>query len=127
MNFIASIKLKYLTTVAHRTGTRKKSHVLLQSAYTVGGMIKYYLKVNKLKIYIVNPGAQVGKLQPTDQVWFTVFSSYIDKGAKSILLSALVGKILLKDSHPHSCLYLFGVKMSKLNSCDRLYGLQILK
>lgn len=64
MGFIASIKVKYI--IVQRAGTRKKSHILLQSACMVGEVTKYYLKVNcdKLKMYIVNPGVWASKLQP---------------------------------------------------------------
>lgn len=48
----------------------KEPCTILQSALMVGGVTKYYLKVDcdKLKMDIVNPGAWAGRLQPIDQI-----------------------------------------------------------
>lgn len=53
----------------------------LMVACIVDGVIKYDLKVggDKLKVCIVNPRAQVGELQPIDQIWFTAFPHHTDK------------------------------------------------
>lgn len=78
MGFIATIIVKYMTTLAQRTETRKNPNTIEQYLCS---WWSYYLKVDTSdKMCIVNPRAQSSKIQPIDQKWFTALPFYyIDK------------------------------------------------